>query len=93
MARSLGRTLEELGNTCSAYEFGLWQALYAQDPWGPMRVDLAGGVVAATIANVNRSKDTPAFKASDFMPFAFRHESPPEAEPTGADFVREFLPG
>ena len=91
MARSLGRTLEELGETCSANEFGLWQALYAQDPWGSVRIDVAGAVVAATIANCNRAKDTPAFKPVDFMPFA---EKPPEpqAEPlTGADFLKDFL--
>jgi hypothetical protein len=96
VARSLGRTLEELGETCSAQEFGLWQALYQQSPWGPERIDLAGGVVAATIANVNRGKDQAAFSPLDFMPWSKpRAQLQPAIEPSGADFVAEFgnLPG
>lgn len=91
LARSLGRTLEELGETCSAQEFGLWQALYADDPWGPARAELVGGVIASTIANVNRGKDTEPFKPLDFMPYAhLARPAAPAAEPTSADFFQEF---
>ena len=93
LARSLGRTLEELGETCSAQEFGLWAALYEIEPWGPTRHDLAAGVIASTIANVHRGKDVPAFKPLDFMPLLAKPE--PVEEATGADFIKQFgaLPG
>ena len=92
LARSLGRTLEELGHTCSAQEFGLWQAAYEAEPWGPFRTELAAGVVASTIANVNRGRDSEPFTPLDFMPYAkaMQTSAPPEPEPTGADFLREF---
>lgn len=68
-------------------------ALYELEPWGPMRSDLAAGVVASTIANVHRGKDQAAFKPLDFMPIV----KPVEAveEGSGADFVKQFgaLPG
>jgi hypothetical protein len=65
--------------------------LYARDPWGPFRTELAAGVVASTIANVNRGKDTEAFRPLDFMPFS-QPDKAPEAEPTGKDFLKTFLP-
>ena len=93
LARSMGRTLDELGRTCSAEEFGLWAALYEVEPWGPLRDDLAAGVIASTIANVNRGKDSPVFKPADFMPIM--HPAEPVQEATGADFAQQFgaLPG
>ena len=93
LARTLGRTLEELGQTCSAQEFGLWQALYEADPWGPLREDLAAGVIASTLANVNRGKDVTPFTALDFMPYVRAERdanAPPAAPLTGADFVKDF---
>lgn len=93
LARTLGRTLEELGETCSAWEFGLHQADYETSPWGPLREDLAAGVIASTLANIHRSKDAAELKPLDFMPYvqAQREEAAPAAaEPTGADFVKDF---
>ena len=51
----------------------LWQlrrwAEYAEvEPWGETRADLRAGIVAATIANVNRGKGARSFKPGDFMP-------------------------
>ena len=54
----------------SAQEFGIWQADYNRAPWGDFRTDLAGGMVASVLANVNRDvkqKPTP-YSAIDFMP-------------------------
>lgn len=77
LARSLGRTLEELGRSMSAYEFGLWQAAYAAEPWGEWRTDFAGGMVAATIANVNRARNSPSYTPADFMPRFDRQDDAP----------------
>lgn len=52
----------------SGYEYGLWQAAYAAEPWGDWRTDFAGGIVASTIANVNRTRNSPAYAPADFMP-------------------------
>ena len=61
----------------SAEEFGMWQAAYSAEPWGEARIDLAGGIVAATVANCNRGKDTRAYVPFDFMPLARANEPPP----------------
>ena len=74
----------ELEQTCSAQDF----CLYESDPWGPVRSDLAAGLIASTLANVNRGRDTQPFSALDFAPFVKPHE--PETEPTSADFVKMF---
>lgn len=57
-----------------AQEVAIWEAAHAAEPWGEVRADMASGIVAATIANVNRGKDTPAFTPSDFMPFHERQQ-------------------
>lgn len=105
LARTLGRTLGELERTCSAQEFGLWQAAWSLEPWGEFRTELAAGVVASTIANVHRSRDSEPFRPEQFMPYAARQasgdssspsssrESEPASEPTGADFIKEFGAG
>ena len=49
-------------------EFKYWVAYDRLDPYGRDRVDLNSGIIAATIANVNRGKNSKAFVAGDFMP-------------------------
>lgn len=73
----MGRTLQELGETLTAQEYGLWWAEYCRSPWGELRQDTGFGIVAATIANTSRSRDSKPFSATDFMPW---HEAPQEAE-------------
>lgn len=68
LSRTLGRTLGELGRTMSLAEFLLWVREYNRDPWGEERADMRSGIVASTIANVNRGKHTSAFRVADFMP-------------------------
>lgn len=70
LARTLGRTVQELGETLTAEEFAMWQAEYQREPWGEFRIDLAGGVMASTLANVHRGKDTQPFTPVQFMPFS-----------------------
>lgn len=40
------------------------------DPIGEQRGDLRAGIIAATVANSVRGKDTEPFRPLDFMPFA-----------------------
>ena len=60
----------------SGWEFGLWLAAYAAEPWGDWRTDYAGGIVAATLANVNRKPSASPFSPADFMPRFARAEEP-----------------
>ena len=64
----------------SAAEFGIWQAEYNRQPWGDFRTDLAGGMVASVLANVNRdpkAKPIP-YSAIDFMPLQRELEEAPK---------------
>lgn len=81
----MGRTLQELGDTMSAEEFAMHLADDRLNPSGPERLDLAAGIVAATMANCHRGKEAPAYTPSDFMPYAKPDEAPQEA--TAADFI------
>lgn len=68
----------------SADEFGIWQAEYNRQPWGEFRIDLAGGMVASVLANVNRdvkAKPVP-YTPLDFMLMQREPDAPaPEANP------------
>ena len=68
LGRALGLTLGQVMRM-PAQEVAIWEAAYTAEPWGEVRADISSGVVASTIANVNRGKDTPAFTPADFMPF------------------------
>lgn len=46
------------------YEFMFYERM---EPFGDRRLDLLVGQICALIANVNRSKDTKAYKPADFM--------------------------
>jgi hypothetical protein len=87
LARTLGRTLNELMHTMTAEEFGLWQQSYLQDPWGEERADLRAGIIAATIANVHRGKDTEPYKAADFKP----NYSKPKPAETSEESPEQFF--
>lgn len=46
-----------------------WLAYFQLEPWGEERADLRAGIVASTIANVNRpAKRKQAYAPKDFMP-------------------------
>lgn len=70
LALRLGRSLDELLRTVSSAELTHWRAFDSLEPIGDWRMDLGFGVVASTIANANRSRDTDPFKPIDFMPLA-----------------------
>jgi hypothetical protein len=61
-------TVAELLGKCSAQELTDWAAYeHIEGPLGATRGDIQAGIVAATIANVNRGKSSRHFKPSDFM--------------------------
>jgi hypothetical protein len=61
-------------------ELGEWMALWQVSPWGADRSDLAAGIIASTIANVNRDskRRAAAFRPSEFMAYHVEPEVTPE---------------
>ncbi|MBX7237669.1 MAG: DUF4035 domain-containing protein [Caldilineales bacterium] len=53
----------------SSLEFSEWIAYYNLEPFGLERFDLHAGIVASTIANVNRERNREPYSPLDFMPF------------------------
>jgi len=63
LGKSLGEVLE-----LPALEVAEWAAYHrGVSPIGAYRSDIQAGIVASTVANVNRREGTKAFKATDFM--------------------------
>jgi len=81
-------TVKELLARIDSRELAEWIAFNSTDPidqrW---RTDLAGGVVASTIANVNRTKSSKTFTPSDFMPM---HQKP-EPEQQSDDEMKDIM--
>lgn len=64
---------------------------YAQlEPFGAERTDLGFGIVASTIANANRGKNTRAYKPVDFMPKFDRAMRPAPKAMNAQEFRRAF---
>lgn len=82
LALAMGRTLRELESALGADEFGMWAALYAEDPWDATRQDLNAGVICSTIANYagkkRKNSAKPAVPA-DFMPYLKKPETVADA--------------
>ncbi len=58
-----------------------WIAYYRMEPWGEDRADLRSGIVASTMANINRKKGASPFKPEDFMPrFDKKKETVPDTQ-------------
>lgn len=76
----MGRTVEELLGAISSRELTEWIAFDQVEPIGDRRGDLQAGVVAATVANVNRAKGARAYLVTDFMPEYGRKEVAVDAD-------------
>lgn len=63
----MSRTVAELLAAMDSRELAEWQAFAQLEPFGEVRDDLRAGVVASTVANVNRGKGGKAFQPSDFL--------------------------
>ena len=53
-------------------EFCLWLAEYDRKPWGDVRFDAMGAVIASTVANYagkSRKPNAPPAELIEFMPF------------------------
>jgi len=61
-------TVRELLSRVDSRELAEWVAYNSIDPIGNFRSDLQSGIIASTIANVNRGKHTSPFSPQDFMP-------------------------
>lgn len=88
LAKELGMSVRRAQAEIDSAEFGEWIAFYSLEPFGDRTADYRAGVVASTIANVNRGKDTPAFGPVDFIPWAQppKDETPPQPEAVAALF-------
>tara|TARA_Y100000310_G_scaffold345359_1_gene464118 strand:- start:3952 stop:4218 length:267 start_codon:yes stop_codon:yes gene_type:complete len=70
--------VKQLLQNIDSRELAEWAAYHSIEPIGGMRGDLQAGIVASTIANVNRGKDTKSFSPSDFMPIGKEAEDQTE---------------
>ena len=79
-----------LAETTSA-ELTEWGVFYEMEPFGPERGDLQAGIVAATVANVNRDakKQKKPYSAQDFMP-KFEEGGKGKAEKTPEELRRKW---
>ena len=75
----------------TAEEYGLWMAEYSRSPWGEIRNDTGFGIVAATLANVNRSGNKAPYKPTDFMPWSEQREA--EEVPDERDAIFRMMGG
>jgi hypothetical protein len=69
----------------TAQEFGEWLAEYELYPWGDFAEDLRAGLIASTLANVNKGKDRAPYSPIDFMPLQKKTPKPEqivEEDPT-----------
>lgn len=73
----------------TATELAEWDAFLALEPWGAEAADHRAGVIAATIANVNRRKGSAPFQPSDFFPS--RAQAFLQASMSVADKVKAFF--
>ncbi|EGT4286453.1 phage tail protein [Cronobacter sakazakii] len=75
-----GRTIAEAQEALSFREFQLW--VKYRNQYGSlnpmMRTEWGAALVASVLANINRGKDDPAFRLSDFAPHI--HEKPVSLE-------------
>jgi hypothetical protein len=77
----LGRTVEELLETVSYTELTEWMAYYAIEPFGYDMENYRMGVIASTVMNANRSKNSDkVWSAKDFMPTETEVQSPDKQE-------------
>lgn len=65
-----GRTIAEAQDRMSLREFQVW--VKYRNKYGPlnvmMRTEWGASLVASVLANINKSKNSPPFKISDFAP-------------------------
>ncbi|MFA5170426.1 MAG: DUF4035 domain-containing protein [Sulfuriferula sp.] len=61
----------------TAAELSELRMFHDHEPLGELRGDARAGMIAATIANVNRSKDSEPYHPIDFMPYSKKPATEP----------------
>lgn len=67
-------------------------AAYAAEPWGEERMDVGFGIIASTVANVHRGKDSKPASVLDFAPYLRKSEPAPD-DAAQAETPMQFLKG
>lgn len=81
LARELGMSVRRAQREIDSREFAEWIAYDGIEPFGEDRGDLRAGIIAATIANANRGKNSSPFHPKDFMPdFERKHKQQTDEE-------------
>jgi hypothetical protein len=80
---SVRRLLGELDSR----ELTAWMAYEMVEPFGERRANLHAGIVAATVANVNRDKHARAYQPTDFM-LEFGRERKPVDDAANMEAMR-----
>lgn len=70
LALRLGMLPSVFLKAVSSYELSVLLAYHRLSPVDDSRGDLVGGIIASTIANVNRGEKQEPYKPVEFMPFA-----------------------
>lgn len=80
-------TVRELLARIDSRELTEWQVYFNLEPWGTEIEDWRAGMIASTIAEVNRDpkKQKKPFEPDDFMP---KRDAQPKTEQTAADMRR-----
>ena len=60
-------TVRRLLGELDSRELTAWMAYESVEPFGERRANLHAGIVAATVANVNRDRHARAFQPTDFL--------------------------
>ena len=90
-------TVKELLERIDSKELSEWAAYHSLEPFGYLRSDLQAGIVASTMANCNRTKNSQkAFTPIDFMPIianAQNKDKEPMDESDMIAVMRQFAEG
>ena len=68
--------MKDLLSRCDSRELSEWAAYHAMEPIGAVRGDVQAGIIASTIANVNRGKHSKTYGPADFMLFGNDEKEP-----------------
>lgn len=66
-----------------------YKAYYQIEPFGSEQDFLQAGIISSVIANVNRSKNSQPFKASDFIPSSFKAKIPKKQSAKDMKYIFE----
>ena len=52
----------------SSRQLAEWMAYFRLEPFGERRADLRAGIIASTVANAHRARESRPYRPQDFMP-------------------------